>query len=90
MAGANTTLVPVLVDPAARALIWPQIAVHRQWIEDQLAVPVRLATIAQRLRDDYQVEVSESTVRRYITTTFTEQRLDDRITVPRGGCRTLQ
>ena len=81
---------PLLVDAAARALTWPQIAVHRQWIEDQLAVPVTVATIAQRLRDDYPVGVSESTVRRYITTTFTEQRLDDRITVPRGGCRTLQ
>jgi transposase len=76
---------PELVDPAARALTWPQIAAHHQWIKDQLAVPVTVATIAQRLRDDHGVEVSESTVRRYIATAFTESRLEDRVTVPRGA-----
>ena len=44
---------PELVDPAARALTWPQIAAHHQWIADQLKVPVTVATIAQRLRDDH-------------------------------------
>jgi hypothetical protein len=39
-----------------------------------------VATIAQRLRDDHHVEVSESTVRRYIATTFTEQRTEERVT----------
>jgi transposase len=76
---------PELVDPAARALTWPQIAVHHQWITDQLRVPVTVATIAQRLRDDHLVAVSESTVRRYIATTFTEQRLEGKVTVPRGA-----
>ena len=76
---------PELVDPTARALTWPQIAAHQQWIADQLAVPVTVATIAQRLRDDHRVEVSESTVRRYIATTFTEQRTEDRVTAPRGA-----
>ena len=76
---------PGLVDPVARALTWPQIAVHHEWIADQLGVPVTVATIAQRLRDDYRVEVSESTVRRYIATTFTEQCLEERVTVPRGA-----
>jgi hypothetical protein len=76
---------PELVDPVARELTWPQIAEHHQWIEDQLAVPVTVSTIAQRLRDDHHVEVSESTVRRYIATTFTEQRLEDRVMVPRGA-----
>jgi transposase len=76
---------PELVDPAARALTWEQIAAHHQWITDQLAVPVTVATIAQRLRDDHGVEVSESTVRRYIATTLTEQRLEERVTVTRGA-----
>ena len=76
---------PELVDPAARALTWSLIATHHQWIDDQLKVPVTVATIAQRLRDDHGVEVSESTVRRYIATTFTEQRLDGKVTVPRGA-----
>lgn len=75
---------PELTDPAARALTWEHIAVHRQWIDKQLAVPVTVATIAQRLRDDHHVEVSESTVRRYIAATFTEQRTEDQVTIPRG------
>ncbi len=75
---------PELVDPAARALTWEQIAAHHQWIAGQLAVPVTVATIAQRLRDDHHVQVSESTVRRYIATTFTEARLEGKVTVPRG------
>lgn len=48
---------PELVDPTVRALRWPQIAVHHAWIENQLDVPVTVATIAQRLRDDHQVEI---------------------------------
>ncbi|MFH5230273.1 IS21 family transposase [Antrihabitans spumae] len=76
---------PELGDPAARALTWQLIAVHRDWIEKQLAVPVTVATIAQRLRDDHRVEVSESTVRRYIATTFAEQSVQDKVTVPRGA-----
>jgi hypothetical protein len=79
---------PELGDPAARALTWPQIAVHHQWITDQLAVPVTVATIAQRLRDDHHVEVSESTVRRYIATTFTEARLEDTRKAPRARSAT--
>jgi transposase len=76
---------PELVDPVARALTWSLIATHHQWITDQLKVPVTVATIAQRLRDDHHVEVSESTVRRYIANTLTEQRLQERVTVPRGA-----
>jgi transposase len=76
---------PELVDPAVRSLSWPLIADHHQWIEDQLKVPVTVATIAQRLRDDHRVEVSESTVRRYIATTFAEERLEGKVTVPRGA-----
>ena len=66
-------------------LTWDQIAVHRDWIADQLDAPVTVATIAQRLRDDRGVDVSESTVRRYIATTFAEQHLEQKVTVPRGA-----
>lgn len=75
---------PELVDPTARASTWPQIAVH-QWIAGQLKVPVTVATIAQRLSDDHGVVVSESTVRRYVTTAFVDQRLEGKVTVPRGA-----
>lgn len=76
---------PALSDPAARALTWEHIAPHHEWITEQLEVPVTVATIAQRLRDDHHVDVSESTVRRYIATTFAEQRLEEKVTVPRGA-----
>jgi transposase len=76
---------PELVDPAVRALRWPQIASHHQWITEQLKVPVTVATIAQRLRDDRDVDVSESTVQRYITSTFADQGLEEKVTVPRGA-----
>ncbi|GAA3142721.1 IS21 family transposase [Rhodococcus baikonurensis] len=76
---------PALSDPAARALQWGHIAPHRKWITEQLEVPVTVATIAQRLRDDHHVDVSESTVRRYIATTFAQQRLEEKVTVPRGA-----
>jgi transposase len=75
---------PELVDPAARSVMWPQIAVHHQWISGQLKVPVTVATIAQRLRDEHGVEASESTVRRYVAIAFAEERLEQRVTVPRG------
>lgn len=79
---------PELNDPRVRALTWDQIAVHRDWITEQLDVPVTVATIAQRLRDDRGVDVSESTVRRYIATTFAEQHLEDKVTVP--GARSIR
>ena len=52
---------------------------------EQLDAPVTVATIAQRLRDDRGVDVSESTVRRYFATAFAEQHLEDKVTVPRGA-----
>jgi transposase len=76
---------PVLADPTVRALSWSEIAVHHDWIDEQLKVPVTVATVAQRLRDDHGVEVSESTVRRYIATAFAEARLEGKVTVPRGA-----
>ncbi len=76
---------PELGDPAAQAVTWPLIAVHYDWIEKQLAVPVTVATIAQRLRDDHLVEVSESTVRPYIAATFAEKSVEYKVTVPRGA-----
>ncbi len=76
---------PELVDPCARALTWDRIDAHREWIDEQLKAPVTVATIAQRLRDDHRVDVSESTVRRYIATTFADRGLEDKATVPRGA-----
>jgi hypothetical protein len=38
-----------------------------------------VVTIGQRLRNDHRAEVSPSTVRRYITITFAEQRTEDKV-----------
>jgi len=75
---------PEVVDPSVRAVTWPQIAAHREWIADQLKATVTVATIAQRLRDDHGVDVSESSVRRYVTTYFAEQVKEAKATPLRG------
>ncbi len=70
---------PEVIDPSVRALTWDRIAVHRDWIADQLKARVTAATIAQRLRDERGVEVSESTVRRYMATEFAQQHLEEKV-----------
>jgi len=75
---------PEVIDPSVRALTWDRIAVHRDWIAEQLKARVTVATIAQRLRDERGVEVSESTVRRYMATEFAQQHLEEKVTVARG------
>ncbi|TSD92834.1 IS21 family transposase [Skermania sp. ID1734] len=76
---------PEVLDPAARAVTWPVIATRHGWIETQLDASVTVATIAQRLRDDHGVEVSESSVRRYVATHFADRIAEAKATVPRGA-----
>lgn len=76
---------PEVCDASARAWSWPAIAPHREWVEGQLAASVTVATIAQRLRDDHGVAVSESTVRRWVAAEFAEQVAASRVTVARGA-----
>jgi hypothetical protein len=76
---------PGLDDPGARASTWPLIEPHRDRIKGWLDDDVTVATIAQRLRDDHVVAVSESSVRRWIATHFAEEVARARVTVPRGA-----
>ena len=76
---------PEVGDPAARAVTWPAIAAHHDWIDAQLKASVTVATIAQRLRDDHGVAVSESTVRRYVAAQFADQVAETKVTVSRGA-----
>lgn len=76
---------PEVGDPAARAGTWPAIAAHHDWIDGQLTASVTVATIAQRLRDDHGVAVSESTVRRYVAAQFAEKVAESKVTVARGA-----
>jgi hypothetical protein len=75
---------PGLDDPAMRAVTWPLIEPHRDRINGCLDGDVAVATIAQRLRDDHEVAVSESSVRRWIATHFAEDVARAKVTVPRG------
>ena len=74
---------PEVVDPSTRAVTWPPIAKHHKWISGQLDATVTVATIAQRLRDDHGVDVSESSVRRYVTAHFADKINEKRATPPR-------
>ena len=67
-----------------RALTWPLIEPHRDQIKTWLDADVTIATIAQRLRDEHAVAVSESSVRRWIATHFAEEVARAKVTVPRG------
>jgi hypothetical protein len=83
---------PEVGDQAGRAVTWPAIAAHHDWINGQLKASVTVATIAQRLRDDHGVAVSESTVRRYVAAQFADQIAETNVTVsvsrgPVGGVR---
>jgi len=75
---------PELFDPGARASTWPLIASHEGRIKDWLDDEVTIATIAQRLRDDHDVVVSASSVRRWIAAHFADEVARQRVTVPRG------
>lgn len=74
---------PALHDPDARAVTWSLIDPHADRIKSWLGHRVTVATIAQRLRDDHGVEVSESSVRRWIATHFADETARNKVTVPR-------
>jgi transposase len=73
---------PELVDSSVRQRTWPAIAPHHDRIKDWLG-RVHVTTIHQRLRDDHHLEVSESSLRRYIVANFEEE-------VVRGAVRVLR
>jgi transposase len=75
---------PGLDDPGVRAVTWPLIEPHRGRVKAWLDDDVTVATIAQRLRDDHELGVSESSVRRWIATHFAEEVARAKVTVPRG------
>ncbi len=63
---------PELCDPALRQPTWPAISAHHDYIKERLE-SVTVATIHQRLRDDRGLDVSESSLRRYIDANFAEE-----------------
>lgn len=75
---------PELVDTTLRQVTWPQIAVHRDYIAEQLRAGVTKATIHQRLRDEHGLTASCASLKRWIAANLAEEAMRSRVTVLRG------
>ena len=64
---------PQLADTRLRQVTWPAIAVHRDYIVEQLEAAVTQATIWQRLRDEQGLAVSIASFRRYVAANVPEE-----------------
>lgn len=64
-------------------MTWPLIDPHAALIKSWLGHRVTVATIAQRLRDEHGVDVSESSVRRWVATHLGDEVARSKVTVPR-------
>ena len=74
---------PELADTRLRQVTWPAIGVHRDYIVEQLAAGVTVATIHQRLRDERGLAVSVASVRRYVAGNLPEEARRSQVTVLR-------
>jgi hypothetical protein len=63
---------PELSDARARSSTWPVLEVHRELIQAMLATNT-LATVHQRLRDEHDVQVGVTSLRRYAWRAFPER-----------------
>src|SRR5258708_32212068 len=76
---------PELADTRLRQVTWPAIGEHRDYIAEQLAAGVTVATIHQRLRDERGLAVSVASLRRYVAANLPEEARRSRVTVLRLG-----
>jgi transposase len=74
---------PAVADAVLRNASWPAIAVHRDYILEQLGQGVTQATIHQRLVDELHVDTSYSSLRRWVAGNLPEE-------VRRGRVRGLR
>jgi transposase len=74
---------PSLADTRLRQITWPQIEVRRDYIVAMLRAGVTKQTIWQRLRDEYGLAASVSSVKRYIEANLPEDGLRAKVTVLR-------
>lgn len=74
---------PGLDDTSLRQVTWPEIAVHHEYIADQLKVGVTKATIHQRLRDEKGLKASLASFKRYVAGNMGEDERRDRVVVLR-------
>jgi transposase len=64
---------PELADTRLRQVTWPAIEVHRDYVAAQLELGVTAATIHQRLRDEYGLDVSVASLRRWVRANLPEE-----------------
>lgn len=64
---------PELTDARARSATWPVLEARRELIESMLATNT-VATVHQRLRDEHDVRVSVTSLRRYVWQTLPDRR----------------
>jgi transposase len=74
---------PELADTRLRQVTWPAIEVHRDYIVEQLAAGVTVATIHQRLRDEQGLAASVASLRRYVAAYLPEEARRSKVTVLR-------
>jgi len=72
---------PELSDARLRQVTWPAIAVHHDYITEQLKARVRMSTIHQRLRDEHGLAASVASFRRYVNANLPEEVRRSQVTV---------
>ena len=74
---------PELADTRLRQVTWPAIGEHRDYIVEQMAAGVTMATIWQRLRDERGLAVSVASLRRYVAANLPEEARRSQVRVLR-------
>ena len=72
---------PELADTRLRQVTWPAIAVHHDYIVEQVKARVRMSTIHQRLRDERGLAASVASFRRYVAANIPEEVRRQQVTV---------
>jgi transposase len=74
---------PELADTRLRQVTWPAIEEHRDYIVEQMAAGVTMATIHQRLQDERGLAASVASLRRYVAANLPEEARRSQVTVLR-------
>jgi hypothetical protein len=74
---------PELVDAKARSLTWPVIDAHRETIKTMVGDGLTVSTMHQRLRDEHELTVGITALRRYVAWEFPGETDRDKVTVLR-------
>jgi len=72
---------PELSDTRLRQVTWPAIAVHHDYIAEQLRAGVRMSTVHQRLSDERGLAASVASFRRYVAANVPEEARRSQVVV---------